>query len=155
IAAETNWTRLTPEKTISEAGAKLAVGTNQIISVESDPKDGKDTYRITVKANLKGVVGFRLEALSAEKLPGHGQGRGADGNFVLSEFSIEDAQTNKIALSEATATFEATGFPASAALDEKKEATNGWAIKGVKGVEKAIYFATKSPLVSIVRQASL
>src|SRR5439155_9074859 len=148
IAAETNWTLLAPEKMMSEAGVKLTVDQDQIITTEKEPKDGKDTYRITVKTNLRDVVGFRLEALSAEKLSGNGPGRAVDGNFVLTEFGIEDANTNKIALSAATATFEATGFSASAALDGTQEKTKGWAIKGVTGVEQAIYFATKIPITS-------
>src|SRR5882672_4943408 len=107
IGAETNWTVLAPEKMISEARGKLTADSDQIISSEKEPKEGKDTYRITVKTNLMEVVGFRLEALGADKLPGHGPGRAADGNFVLTEFSVEDSHTNQIALSEATATFEA------------------------------------------------
>ena len=148
IATETNWTLLEPEKMVSDAGVKLTADTNHIVSTEKEPKDGKDTYRITIKKNLKDVVGFRLEALSAEKLPGHGPGRAADGNFVLTEFSVEDANTNQIALSEATATFEAPGFPAATTLDGKHEANNGWAIKGVTGVEQAIYFTTKDRMSS-------
>ena len=105
IGAETNWTVLAPEKMISEARVKLTAETDQIISTEKEPKDGKDTYRITVKTNLMDVVGFRLEALSTNNLPGHGPGRAPDGNFVLTEFSVEDAHTNQIPLSGATATF--------------------------------------------------
>jgi hypothetical protein len=145
IAAETNWTWLAPEKMISEAGVKLTADKEQIISVDKEPKDGKDTYRITVKANLKDVVGFRLEALSGEKLPGRGPGRAGNGEFVLTEFSIEDS-TNKIALAAATATFQTPGFSASEAVDGSVEAGNGWAIKGVTGVEQAIYFATKDAI---------
>ena len=148
IAAETNWTALIPEKMMSEARVKLTADKDQVVSAEKEPKDGKDTYRITVKANLKDVVGFRLEALSDEKLPAHGPGRAADGNFVVTEFSVEDANTNRIALSEARATFEATGFPASAATDDKQDANNGWGVRGVTGVEHAIYFATKEPVSS-------
>jgi hypothetical protein len=146
IAAETNWTVLTPEKMIADSSVKLTADKEQIISsAEKDPKDGKDTYRITIKTNLSEVVGFRLEALSAEHLPGHGPGRAPDGNFIITAFSIQEA-TNKIALSEATATFEATGFPAAAVLEENEKKTNGWAIRGETGVEQAIYFATKSPI---------
>src|SRR5437867_3901248 len=60
IAAETNWTQLAPEKMISEADVKLTADEDRIISAEKEPKDGKDTYRITVKTNWNGVVGFRL-----------------------------------------------------------------------------------------------
>ena len=116
IAAETNWTVLTPEKMVAESSVKLTADKEQVISsAEKDPKDGKDTYRITVNADLKDVVGFRLEALSAEHLPGHGPGRAPDGNFVITGFRVEEG-TNKIALAEATATFEAKGFPAAAVL---------------------------------------
>ncbi len=148
IAAETNWVVLAPEKMVSEAGVKLKADEDHIIGAEKEPKDGKDTYRVTVCANLKGVAGFRLEALSGEKLPARGPGRAADGNFVLTEFSVEDANTNRITLSEATATFEAAGFPASAAVDGKQEVENGWAIRGVTGVEQAICFATREPISS-------
>jgi hypothetical protein len=146
IAAETNWTVLAPEKMISDARVKLTADTDQIISSEKEPKEGKDTHRITVKTSLKDVVGFRLEAMSAEKLPGHGPGRATDGNFVLTEFSVEDSHTNLIALSGATATFEAPGFAASTAVDGGKETTNGWAIRGATGVEQAIYFGLKDAI---------
>src|SRR6266704_3363774 len=104
---------------ISKAGVKLTADTNHIVSTEKEPKDGKDTYRITIKKNLKSVVRFRLEALSEEKLPGRGPNRATDGNFVVTEFSVEDANTNQIVLSEATATFAAPGFSAAATLDRK------------------------------------
>src|SRR6185503_20231301 len=134
VAAETNWAALEPEKMVSAARVKLTANSDHVISADKEPKDGKDTYRITTKADLSGVVGFRLEALSSDKLPEHGPGRAADGNFVLTEFSVEDSQTNQIALSEATATFEAAGFDAAMTLDGVKATNNGWAIRGVTGV---------------------
>jgi hypothetical protein len=146
IAAEANWTPLAPEKMTSAAGVKLTAGDNQIIKTDKDPKEGKDTYRIKVTQNLKDVVGFRLEALSGEKLPGHGPGRGAEGTFVLTELSAEDESGSVVELADATATFEAPGFPASAVLDGNRESTNGWSIQGVTGVEQALYFRTKAPL---------
>ena len=148
IAAETNWTVLTPAKMVSEAGVKLSADDDHVISTDKEPKDGKDTYRVTVTANWKDVSGFRLEALSGDKLPTHGPGRAADGNFVITELSLEDAGTNRIALCEATATFEAARFPASAALDGELGANNGWAIRDVSGVEQAIYFRTTEPLTN-------
>jgi len=139
---------LTPAKMVSEAGVKLSPDDNHVISTDKEPKDGKDTYRVTVTANWKDVSGFRLEALSGDKLPAHGPGRAADGNFVITEFSLEDAGTNRIALCEATATFEAARFPASAALDGELGTNNGWAIREVSGVEQAIYFRTTEPLTN-------
>jgi hypothetical protein len=147
IDAETNWTTLAPVKMVSDSRVKLTADQDQIISTEKEPKDGKDTYRLTVKTNLQGVVGFRLEALSSDKLPGHGPGRAADGNFVLTQFSVEGDR--KIALAAATATFEAAGFPASAAVGDNHDTNNGWAIRGVTGVEQAIHFALGEPIADL------
>ncbi|MBI4661296.1 MAG: PSD1 domain-containing protein [Verrucomicrobia bacterium] len=148
IEAEKHWTVLAPEKLVSAAGLKLTADNDQTITTERDPRNGKDTYRITVKTNLKGITGFRLEALRTDKLPGNGPGRAQDGNFILSEFSVDDAQTNKIALAEATATFEAEGFPASAALLGKNDANHGWSIRSSTGVNQAIHFVTKEPVAA-------
>src|SRR5262249_18272987 len=115
LVAEGHWTVLVPDSLASEAGAALVADKDAVISAEKDPKDGKDTFRVTVKTNLSGVVAFRLEALSADGLPGQGPGRGADGNFVITEIRVEDAASNSIPLVGASATFEAPGFPAAAA----------------------------------------
>jgi len=148
ISAETNWVVLAPEKAVSAVGLKLITDKDHIVASERDPRDGKDSYRVTVKTSLKNISGFRLEALRSDKLPGNGPGRGAEGNFVLSEFAIEDAQTNKIKLAEATATFEAEGFSARAAVDGTQEGKEGWSIRGCSGVNQAIHFATAEPITS-------
>ncbi|MBI2946252.1 MAG: PSD1 domain-containing protein [Verrucomicrobia bacterium] len=146
IGSETNWSVLAPEKAVSAAGLKLTIDKDHIVSSERDPRDGKDTYRVTVKTILKGVTGFRLEALRSDKLSGHGPGRGAEGNFVLNEFAVEDAMTNTITLSDVTATFEADGFPARAAVDTTNEAKGGWSIRGCTGVNQAIHFSIAQPI---------
>lgn len=146
IEAEKSWTVLTPEKAISAAGLKLAVDKDHVIAADRDPRDGRDTYRISVKTELKNITGFRLEAWNSDKLPGRGPGRSTDGNFVLTEFTVEDAQTNKIELANATATIEPEGFPASSTLDGNTNGNNGWSIRGGTGVNQAIHFATKEPI---------
>ena len=52
----------------------LKVDSNQIITAESNPKEGKDIYRITVEASFTNVAGFRLEAIASDKAPGPGRG---------------------------------------------------------------------------------
>lgn len=146
IENEKNWTVLVPEKPVATSGAKLTADKDHVVTIERDPPNGKDTYRIPVKTSVKEITGFRLEALRGDKLAGNGPGRGADGNFVLTEFSVEDAQTNRIALAEATATFEASGYPAAAALDGKIEGADGWSVRGVTGVNHAIHFTLKEPI---------
>lgn len=146
LEIETNWMVLAPEKATSAAGVKLSVDNEQIITADKDPRNGKDTFRITVKTALKNITGFRIEALKNDKLPGAGPGRGADGNFVLTGLSIEDAQTNRIELAEATATFEAKESSASSVLDAKNETGKGWSIRGATGVNQAIHLTTKEPI---------
>lgn len=162
LAAETHWTVLVPDSLASDGGAGLVTDREGVVRAEKDPKDGKDTFRVTVKTNLSGVVAFRLEALAAEGLPGQGPGRGADGNFVLTEIRIEDAATNTIPVSALSATFEAPGFPAAAAADGRDDADNGWAVRGVTGVEQALYLALRDRIDSegetritfVIRQAA-
>jgi hypothetical protein len=146
LDAEKHWTVLAPEKAVSTAGVKLTVDKDQVITTDKDPRNGRDTYRITVKTTLKDITGFRLEALTMDKLPNSGPGRGADGNFVLTEFRVEDGQTNRVALADASATFAAEGFPAAAVLDGNVEAGNGWSIAGSTGVNQAIHWVTPEPL---------
>jgi mono/diheme cytochrome c family protein len=148
ISADTNFVVLAPEKAVSAAGVNLVTDKDYIVASERDPRDGKDTYRITVRTSLKDITGFRLEALKSDKLPGGGPGRDAEGNFVLSEFAVEDGHTNKIKLTDATATFEAEGFSARAALGGTQEVKSGWSIRGCSAVNQAIHFATAEPIAS-------
>lgn len=148
IADGVNWTTVIPEVMTADGGVKLTADKDNVITVDKDPKDGKATYRITASVDLTNVLAFRLEALSGDKLPSNGPGRGSEGGFILAEFSAEDSHTNKIALTGATATFEAPDFPAAAALDGKDDAKNGWAVSGVTGVEHAIHFAM-NPLAAL------
>ncbi len=146
LTHESHWIVLAPHRAVSAAGGKLTVDQDQIITSERDPRNGKDTYRISVKTHLKGITGFRLEALSGGPLPARGPGRGAEGNFVVTGFRVEDAQTNEIALAEATATFETEEFPARAVLHPGTDGKPGWSPRARTGVNQAIHFTTPKAL---------
>src|SRR4029453_6945188 len=88
---------------------------------------------------------------TSSKLPDKGPGRGANGNFVLTEFTAEEVGTpnRPIQIAKATATFEQEKFPAAATIDGiSKERNNGWAIKGRTGQDHFIVFECAKPLAA-------
>ena len=144
--ATANWTLLHPEKIESEKGVQFQVEAGETVFADRAPQQGVDTYRVTVKTPLKAISGFQLDALSRDALPQRGPGRASNGNFVLSEFSVADAEGKPLKFASATASFEQPGFAAAAAIDGKAEANNGWAAGGMSGAECAIRFELETPL---------
>ncbi|HUY88590.1 MAG TPA: PSD1 and planctomycete cytochrome C domain-containing protein [Pirellulales bacterium] len=145
-AAAESWTLLHPEKIESEKGVQFKVEPGETVFADRAPQQGIDTYRVTVKTPLKQITGFQLDALSRDGLPQRGPGRAANGNFVLGEFSVADAEGKPLKFTSATANFEQAGFAAAAAIDGKAEANNGWATAGMSGAECAIRFELETPL---------
>jgi hypothetical protein len=87
IAAGIGWTP------VDVTAVKAANGTalvnekdGSVTAVNGAP--ATDTYTVTATTPLRTITAIRLEALSDERLPGNGPGRAADGNFVLSKFTI-------------------------------------------------------------------
>ncbi|SIO60387.1 Planctomycete cytochrome C [Singulisphaera sp. GP187] len=141
-----HWIALHPETAVAQAGAQLTVGPDGVIQVQGQSRGGNDTYRITVPTTLHGIRGLRIDALAHSTLPNQGPGRAGNGNFVLSEFRVADAQGKAVSLAHASATFEQSGFPAFAAIDGKNGPNNGWAIAGATQTDNAIVFETATPL---------
>jgi hypothetical protein len=139
------WTVLKPEKAESEKGVKLAVDGDGVIATDRNPDGGIDTCRLTVKTQLAGITGFRLDAMEHASLPAQGPGRAGNGNFVLNEVSVT-AGDKPLTIARAAATFEQPGFSAAATLDGNTEKLNGWAVMGGTGVAQAIGFELAEPL---------
>lgn len=159
------WTVLEPEKFYGGVGTKFAkLADNSLLATGSSPPIS--IYSATVKTKLKGITGFRLEALTDPNLPAGGPGRADNGNFVLTEFRVEAApennltKTNLVVLTNATADFSQEGFPVKAAIDgdsgekpEKKSLKGdkkpGWANAGGsdnRSKDNKAVFQTKEPL---------
>jgi Protein of unknown function (DUF1549)/Protein of unknown function (DUF1553)/Planctomycete cytochrome C len=106
-----------------------------------------DTYILEFKLPAGTVSGFVLQALPDASLPDHGPGRGTNGNFVLSGFSVEVLENGvptECVLHSPKASFVQPGFPAEATLD--KNSQTGWAIKGGTGKEQTLVFQLVRPL---------
>jgi hypothetical protein len=144
--AEAHWTILQPEEAVAESTVKLNVASDGVIRSDRKPGRGIDTYRITVRPPVTGIIGFRLEVLDSGATAAPGPGSGQEDGFALTEFEVQDGTTNAIELASATATFETAGFPALAAIDCSTNADNGWAVRGLPGVPQAIYVTTRAPV---------
>lgn len=95
------------------------------------------------------ITGLRLETPCNPATPGVGPGLAGNGNFVLSEFVVEQAPKNSdgwkpVLLERPSADFEQTGFPAVAAIDGA--AHTGWAISPQFGVPHVVVFESQKPL---------
>ena len=91
-----------------------------------------DTLTLVVTTRESHIDRLRLETLLDEALPKKGPGRVAHGNFVLSELRVTAApldapdQRRKVALGQAQADVEQSGFPAAQAIDDQPQ--TGWAV---------------------------
>ncbi|MBX3176562.1 MAG: PSD1 domain-containing protein [Candidatus Hydrogenedentes bacterium] len=91
-----------------------------------------DTYTVVLRSGDIGVRGLRLEVLTHNSLTFNGPGRAHNGNFVLSEITVNAApagrphSTENIKIARAKATFEQEGYPIEAAFDG--DPVTGWAI---------------------------
>ena len=95
LQSEPAWTELEPTELKSEAGTILKKLDDGSI-VASGAAPANDVYTIAARTSLKALTAIRLETLPDAAFPQGGAGRAADGNFVLSRFSvtIEDAATS-------------------------------------------------------------
>jgi hypothetical protein len=87
LRAPSEWVVLEPAAATAESGATLKTQTDHSVRAEGT-NPANDVYTVTAQSDLKGITGFRLEAIPDAALPGGGSGRSPDGNFVLSRLSV-------------------------------------------------------------------
>ncbi len=154
LEVEREWTVLDPEKFYGGVGTKFnKLKDGSLLATGSSPPIS--TYNITVKTKLKGITGFRLEALTDPNLQLNGPGRADNGNFVVNEFIVEaapesdPAKTNRIVLQNASADFSQKDFDVAGAIDGVTTNKAGWAGDGGPGnrnKDRKAVFETKEPL---------
>jgi hypothetical protein len=140
------WQVLEPQKVQSKEGATLTVEPDGTILVTG--KNAKfDTYTIAATTRLPKIIAIRLEALAHPSLVKGGPGRAKNGNFALSDFRVEvgmpQAPARALKLVTARATFEQSGLPVKAALDN--DAKSAWAIDPQFGKDHAAVFELAEP----------
>ncbi len=119
-------------------GAFLITGTNPDF----------DVFTISAPAPEGRFTGVKLEALKHEGLVRSGPGRAPNGNFALSDFTVQvttvGGQPIPVKLAKATATFEQKGLPVKAAIDGDKR--SAWAVDPQFGKDHAAVFTLAEPL---------
>ena len=139
--------------------SQSATSNNKIVLTPLDDRsifasgdEDKSVYTVAFKTSLKGITGFRLEALSDPQLPGTGPGRPENGNFVVSEIQLTAAsagkpdEKNPIKIASAVADYTQANFDIHQTFDGKIDEATGWAIVPTTGVEHWATFKLAEPI---------
>ncbi len=145
----TEWTVVMPKSLKASNGADLKIRSDG--SVFASGKGDRGVYTINFDTTLTNITGFRLEALTDERLPNGGPGRSKDGNFVLNEFDVQAGELgsktlNKVELAKPTADYTQPRFNAAQLIDGTPSQVNGWAISPRVGQTHWVTFELKQPL---------
>lgn len=129
------------ELTVQEDGSVLAHG----------PNPSTNTYRLEFTVGDDPLQAIRLEALTHSDHVNGSTGRGHNGNFVLSEVTVESASPGEsefqaIPISNASADYEQAGYPVSATIDGKT-GRGGWAVDGNTRFENSVADFTLSQAI--------
>jgi hypothetical protein len=109
-----SWTVLTPLTALATNGAALTILADGSV-LASGTSPATSVYTVTASTALSGITGIRLEVLEDASLPFSGPGRfAANGNFVLTEFTVDAAAGTGDVPEPATAGMAAAAFVALA-----------------------------------------
>ena len=148
VGRPTTWHVLDPSEAKSEAGATITKREDGSLFVTGP--NGKDVYVVAARSELSAITGIRLEALADPSLPAGGPGRAGNGNFVLNEFQLNAAPSDKpadlaaISLKNATADFSQENWLVANAIDGNTE--SGWAVSPDFNKNHTAIFETASDL---------
>ncbi|HZV36870.1 MAG TPA: DUF1549 domain-containing protein, partial [Verrucomicrobiae bacterium] len=143
------WEVLDPSFYYGSVGAKFdKLADHSLLAGGSKPP--VSSYTVQVKTKLTNITAFRLEVLTDPNLPHNGPGRAENGNFVLTQFSVQavspDGHTNDVKLQNATADFSQPDFSITNTIDGKDDKKRGWAIDAPGGLlnqDRKAVFETK------------
>jgi hypothetical protein len=131
----TEWHGLRPEQAKSQRGSTLTtLDDGSVLASGAHPDN--DVYELTFEPGRVRATALRLEVLPDASLPKNGPGRSDSGNFVLSTIGARRVEPGipstfeDLHLAAATADFEQSDGPFSAAQSLDADANTGWAIHG-------------------------
>ncbi len=140
------WTVLTDADIFASFGVKFDKLPDGSFIAKGDNSTGNN-YKVTARTKLKNITGFRLELLTDPNLPRGGPGRANDGNFLLTDFLVDAAPSDKpdsaskVVLSSVTTDFERPDFPVKNVIDgDSKTHWNGDAGPGWRNDDREIVF---------------
>ncbi len=120
------WTVLEPIKAQAASKASFETLQDQSLLV-SGPNPIEETYEVVYRAGKGKIAAFQLDVLPHEALPMGGPGRANNGNFVMVDVHVEDANGNELQLEPvAIADYSQSQYDVSLAVDD--DLKSGWAI---------------------------
>lgn len=154
---EKRWQIATSTKFSEDGGADYEQLDDGSILLTGSVPD-KTTYEIELQIPPGTIRGLRIEALTDERLPGKGPGRGdsTKTNFILSEVECELVSPYKseaIALTHPQADFSQKNWPIANAIDGDEK--TGWAIAPQFGKPHWASFSFAKPVEKADSQAFL
>ncbi len=127
-----NWFPLAPTSVATTNKATLTPQADRSILAAGNAEPA--IYTITYRTPLRGIRGFRLEALGNTATPGGGPGLSANGNFVVTEVQVDAApiasldQKSRAVIASAKGDFSQAGFSPEATFDGQTNDQGGWAV---------------------------
>ncbi len=144
---QSNWFPLAPSEL--KASNKATLVTLADRSIRASGNADKGTYTITYRTPLRGIRGFRLEALPQPGIKGNGPGLPPNGNFVVTEIELDAAPLDKpkekkrIGIAKGQVDFAQAGFAVEQVFDGKTQDQRGWAVSPRGGMVHWATFQTK------------
>ncbi|HEY1066719.1 MAG TPA: DUF1549 and DUF1553 domain-containing protein, partial [Pirellulales bacterium] len=147
------WFTAEPRELKSSGGASFNKQGDGSYIVEGANVD-HDVYTFTVDLDAGRLTALRLEALADASLKKSGPGRADNGNFALTNLTVEIAPAKqadgtlstakRLELKNPQATFEQRGLPVAAVIDA--DAGSGWAVDPQFGKNHAAVFEFAEPI---------
>lgn len=133
-AVASGWQPLAPRDVAATNGVRLERQPDGSYFAAADKLPETTVYSLELAALPSGVTAFQVEALVDERLPNHCSGTSLDGDFVLTDFTVEAmtpdrASTNlatRLEFDKAYADFAEDRFEVAKAVD--KDPKSGWSI---------------------------
>ena len=155
------WTVLRPESIQSKKGSTLELLEDGSIYASGTHPGRQEVYTLVFDTDRTEITGFRIEALTDDRLPGNGPGRGPLGNFYVTRFDVDvtpiddsindftddsvddSAEPTRITLTDPKATFAEPLNEIAHAISPHP--TNGWSILPKMGQSHEATFKVKEP----------
>lgn len=140
---EVKWHTLTPDELYADNGTKLAKLEDGSV-LATGPNPDKEGIVFVAHSKIGPITGFKLEMLPDSSLVGNGPGRADNGNFVLTEISLQGSG-KPVDLGAVSADFiqNATHTPQTV-FDGRQD--TGWAVQPQFGKPHTLIFEARNPV---------
>ncbi len=144
------WFALEPEHVAAKQGTRLQVLPDRSVLATGENPGRAEQYTLVLHTKLEGITGVRLEAMADDRLPQGGPGRGADGNFLITQFAVTAAPADgtapaqDVVLNNARSDHAEPGGKPELAINTSDG--DGWSIAPRFGKTHTATFQTESPV---------